>query len=548
MTRCSAPWYEINITAADEVVSPCCYYSGPKDIWLNQPVDIATYWNSPAMRAVRRIHGFVGAAEPNGCSNCFYFQNRGEGGQYFDFAAAEEIGDLSATQRENLRRARDDFNGGREETTSTPLRIYGNFGFACNIDCVMCHLVPQRRANRKQISADTLLAWREALAAALEVSVIGGEPFALPEAVRFIRGFIADPAYDAVRLVIFTNGTLHHKHLDVLRRKRKLSMAISLDSIGDGFERIRVKGKWSVVEQNILQFLELQRTTHPEWRLTSSALIQKTGIPLLPRFAEFHAAHNIDTQFYDFINYRGTEDAYHDENVLHYPQLLDDLPDWEDYFDQAINIFARARLPAATSSLTHYRARLFGSVAAYRASAAERARLQVVNNWRRLLTCRGAGEIAAAFAYWPAPGAAVPLFARTEDGVLFTQARQGDSAATTSVPVGSSDGGVLRCRLRWGALAGRRRAHVTVQGKNGVELEAERQLFTNAGGRKEIVLTARVPYGLDRVRLVAEPTGEDASVLPDLAELEFAPISESEDKGAPGFRDRMAALLRWILV
>jgi MoaA/NifB/PqqE/SkfB family radical SAM enzyme len=527
MPRCSAPWYELNISAPDNIVSACCYYSGAKDAWQDQPVDIAGYWNSPAMQTIRRINNGSPPEEPNGCSNCFYFVNRKEGAQYFDLAAAREWVHLSPKQADNLRRACEDFENGREEATCTPLRIYANFGFACNLDCTMCHQVPRRRSNRRQVTAESLLAWPDTLAAALEVTVIGGEPFALPEAIKFIRAFIADPAYDEVRLVICTNGTVHHKHMDVLRRKRKLSMAISLDSIGEGFERIRVNGKWPVVERNILEFLELQRTTHPEWSLQTNALIQKNAIPLLPRFAEFHANHNLATSFYDFISFRGTEDTFDDENVLHNPHLLDDMPDWEDYFTEAIETFKRAGIDVAANTLDHYRNRLAAAVGEHRARAAEEVQLWAINRWEPILACRDAEQIAAAFAYSPAPEAGLPLFARQDAEIMFSRARDGDHAATEFLPLQvGAEGGVLRLRLSWSELQGRRRAHVWVQGEDLAELQTERRLSTSRAGAKELVLTVRLGPGPHRVRLVAMPTGEDASLLPGLVEVDLAGSAE----------------------
>jgi hypothetical protein len=73
MPRCSAPWYEINVSAPDNIVSACCYYAGEKDAWSDEPVDVRTYWNSDAMRLIRPINGLEPKPEPNGCSSCFYF-------------------------------------------------------------------------------------------------------------------------------------------------------------------------------------------------------------------------------------------------------------------------------------------------------------------------------------------------------------------------------------------------------------------------------------------------------------------------------------------
>ncbi len=221
MQRCSAPWYELNISAPDNIVSACCYYSGEKDPWHDSTVGIQTYWNSSAFKAIRRINSRVPTVGSNGCSDCFYYQNRSSGAQYFDFS--QKRSDLSPAQAKNFELLRQDYESGSETTAATPLRIYVNFGFSCNLACIMCHQVPRRGTNRRQVKADAVLAWGEALRSALDVTVIGGEPFAMPEAIAFIRGFIDNSDYEDVRLGICTNGTVHHKHMETLRKKKKLS-------------------------------------------------------------------------------------------------------------------------------------------------------------------------------------------------------------------------------------------------------------------------------------------------------------------------------------
>lgn len=61
------------------------------------------------------------------------------------------------------------------------------------------------------------------------ISFRSTKPFALPEAISFIRQFAADPDFDTVTLAVHTNGTLHHKHMQSLRQKRKLTVCVSLD-------------------------------------------------------------------------------------------------------------------------------------------------------------------------------------------------------------------------------------------------------------------------------------------------------------------------------
>jgi len=519
MNRCAAPWYELNISAPDNCVSACCFYAGQKDLWHDEPRDIREYWQSSAMRTIRQINGLKELPGPNGCSTCFYFQNRKEGHEYFKFDVA--FPDLSAAQRDNLNRARQDFEQGIERVTCTPLRIYANFGFACNLSCTMCHQVPRRGQNSRQVRAETILSWRDALKAALDVTVIGGEPFVLPEAVAFIRAFVEEPEYDSVRLTICTNGTVHHKHLQTLRKKRKLSLAVSLDSIGAAYEQIRVDGKWNVVEKNILDFVEIQRTDRPDWSLQTNALVLKRGIPLLPQFAEWHARHGIVTSFYDFINSRGTEDAFYSENALHNPQVLDDLPDWEHYFNEAVSTFKKAGQHVAANSLDHYRQRLVEAVHAHRKSRTAYDRLQRTNAWECILEASSADALLGHFAYSAAPGAANKLLKQEGDRVIFSEMRMGDHLATAfhSFRIGPQ-GGVARVRLRWPADETMRRAHMFLQNDALHEIETVREPATRRDGTFETVLMAKLQPGSHRFRLIAAPVGEIQSALP--SRVEFA--------------------------
>jgi hypothetical protein len=350
--------------------------------------------------------------------------------------------------------------------------------------------------------------------------VIGGEPFAMPEAIAFMRGFIDDPEYEDVRLGVCTNGTVHHKHMETLRKKKKLSLAVSLDSIGQAFEKIRVNGKWDIVERNLLEFIEFQRSDRPEWQLQTNALILKTGITSLPEFADWHVRHGVITSFYDFINSRGTEDAFFAENPLHNPQILDDLPGWEDYFCEATEKFRAACMPIAADTLDHYRARLATAVRDHRKANAVSEKLRRTNSFKSILKTNNADEFIEKFAYSRAPGETESVLQRSGDAVIFSKVREGDHVATRyfAVLAGAKDGAV-RVKLKWPANAPRR-AHVYIQNIGSHEIVCARETFLRPSGVFEMVLTANLPRGRHSIRLVVVPVGEDESALPTAVEFE----------------------------
>src|SRR5262249_23773296 len=145
------------------------------------------------------------------------------------FDQAREHWSLSPAQAANWDLARQEYIERREVVECVPMRLYANFGYTCNLACKMCHQVPRRQHIDRFVTSESIYAWQDSLRKMLEVCVIGGEPFAMPEAVKFIRRFAVDPTMDDVRLSVFTNGTVHHKPLDTLKQKRKLAICISLD-------------------------------------------------------------------------------------------------------------------------------------------------------------------------------------------------------------------------------------------------------------------------------------------------------------------------------
>lgn len=350
--KCNAGWYELNISAPDNRVSACCYYSGPCDPWLDKAQSLDAYWNSENFQLLRRAN--IDSLDQNGCTGCHYFRHKTPEAQYFP-GLPKIDNRASSLQQANWRLALQEFESNREVVRAKPLRYYVNFGFACNISCIQCHQVPRRKTNGRQVRADVLCQWRNDFKSALEVGVIGGEPFALVEALKFIRAFIEDEELADVRLCIYTNGTLHHRHMDLLKKKRKLSLIVSLDSMGDAYDYIRVDSSWALVEKNLLNFVETGKQLNLDWRASTSCGLMKTGIPKLPQFAEWSVRHDIEPWYFEIISAPGVEKAVADENVLANPWLVRQIPGWKDYFTQAAEIYRKSRFANVAGSMEFFR-------------------------------------------------------------------------------------------------------------------------------------------------------------------------------------------------
>jgi hypothetical protein len=515
------------------------------------------------MRALRRLQAEPAALTPNGCSSCFYYQQMLPGAGYYDFSPEQPPVGLSEKQQQNWLTAKIERAQGTENVDCSPLRIYANSGFACNLSCTMCHQVPRRSENKRQILADNILAWQDSLEKCIEMCVIGGEPFTLPEAFKFIRKFIANPSFDPVRLSVFTNGTVLHKHWDLLRQKRLLNLSVSLDSYGAGYEKIRLGGKWSEVEANLLKAMEIKSKDHPDWAIMTTANIQKAGVPYLADYARWHVKNGIRTFLYDFITAPGVEDTFHTDNILHNPQVLHDLPRWRDAFDEASEIFRSVGWGSEAGLLDQYRSRVEAAVASNTEKFDRMRRQRARNDWMAQSHNNGSPNWAISLDASPRrPGDSVPL-KKTDGLISFAETRLGDHMATPFLKIAVGEqGGLVRLRATWPkeAVANpfNRLAHIVQQSDQFIEVETFRE-YLDFGFGKEVVLTASIPSGTQAIRAVLTPLGEDETVLPreltfDLdPETRRIPDTDSIDqkkKRARPFklvRQTRKKLTKWIL-
>jgi len=351
---CTAPWSDLVVSSADNRTSICCMFLGKAPDTFdsgNRVRPLRDLWHAPELQAVRHLQS--GGDPTPGCAACIHSieapPSRRE--PYFDFSTQ---GRLSERQQANLDLARQEAATGSLTPESLPLRYLLYFGWFCNLSCIICNQLPNRDQMPATLPDDLFEQWRDHFAAAIMIDCIGGEPFTIPPAIAFMRKFVADSDLAGVRLRITSNGTLLHKHLDWLRRKERISFNISIDSIGDGYEHVRAGGKWAQVRDNLLAACEIARAERPEWTVSTNALLTRSGVPFLPEFARFHVESGIPTFFQALKPDRGNEEVLYREDILSFPHLLDDLPDWEDHFKQAIAIFETSGQPEAAKGLRDY--------------------------------------------------------------------------------------------------------------------------------------------------------------------------------------------------
>jgi radical SAM family protein len=329
VNQCDQPWFELQLQY-DELVRCCCYFLGPEDRWDGQsPFSVPEAWNSPTMRLKRRVVA-SGDERNSGCQRCQALRY-GTGPRFGNMPAG-----LNARQRTNWERAQANFDAHREVVDSWPVKYYMNFGLACNIDCIMCTQTPDRRKDKRQLSAARLLEMKETMSMANEFAIIGGEPFSVRNAREFIEAVLADPIFADVLLTLYTNGTLLHRHLDQLTAQRRVGITVSLDSIGETYEYIRRLGRWKVVEKNILDFKETGARCGLEWGVHIACVVMKSSVSNLVPFVDWCIAHDCPVHFVPMQTMTALGLDTDAEDFFRFPHLLDEIPGWRDGFDEAI--------------------------------------------------------------------------------------------------------------------------------------------------------------------------------------------------------------------
>jgi hypothetical protein len=152
------------------------------------------------------------------------------------------------------------------------IKIDAAIGDVCNAACRICG--PDSSTMWQKIvptwedrSVDPTI-WAEAMASAnhiLQLDFGGGEPWAnaVPEQTALLKKIISLDRKHLVKIRYNTNGSLWPTRLiKLLEQFRQVEITLSLDDIESRFEYNRWPLKWSVVQDNINKFVQLQQTSN----------------------------------------------------------------------------------------------------------------------------------------------------------------------------------------------------------------------------------------------------------------------------------------------
>ena len=330
LINCAQPWFEMQIEY-NERVGCCCYYRLEKTpLNLNVPFSVDKYWNDEKMQEIRKVIASNNIAG-TGCEGCQYIRY-GSASSFLDIPDS-----LNQTQKDNWLNALNNYRDKRIIIDSLPVKYYINFGLLCNLKCIMCSQENLRRIDKRLLPAEMLTGLKEHLVVANEIAIIGGEPFSLPNARAFIDTIVSDHNYSNVKLSLFTNGTQLHHYIEKLRSMKRINLCVSLDSIGDAYEKIRRGARWNRTEQNIMSFKETAEKYNLDWTVNIAAVVMKSSIPRLVDFVDWCIKRDFPVHFVPIQPQALQPQGFSfREEIFKYPELLKDIPNWEGLFNEAI--------------------------------------------------------------------------------------------------------------------------------------------------------------------------------------------------------------------
>jgi len=337
--RCFWPWF--NMYLRGELAEWCCGYRHTEEKLINESgclADIKSFWNHSSFQKVREMLG--GRDLKGNCSLCHNLIFM----QFFPYIFDFQL--LSEPQEDNLTKAVLHYWKKDAELSSTPARYEIITTFRCNIDCIMCNQETSKE-NKYSLSAEFFKENRDKLAKALQISLLGGEFFFLKES-REIISELADEVYKDTQIMFITNGLSINKFFGELKGINKALFSVSIDGIGYVYNKIRKGSDWNRVERNLLALRDMIRENGLKWEIQIPSVVMLESLKGLRDFTDWCIDKDFSPSFIKIEHVKGvTEDV----DIFRYPELLEQVPEWEGIFEDSLSKFKNAGLHNSYSTL-----------------------------------------------------------------------------------------------------------------------------------------------------------------------------------------------------
>jgi MoaA/NifB/PqqE/SkfB family radical SAM enzyme len=266
------PWARLEVIT-DGSVKPCCFFSSPLKDSNGTPYNIQTHtleeiYFSDDLSDLRQQ--FLQGIKPDRCRSCWNYEKHGLRSirQHSQWELNQHQFDI-------------DWHDNRIDNFKSMSMALGN---VCNLRCRICgpdqssawaaesiqQLPKPERKNSKlyQILQNKSWVYKDLdywedfytmLPYLSELKFVGGEPMLIEKHFEVLEQTIELGHHTHLDLVYNTNGTVYPAHaVDLWSKFKSVTVAFSIDDLGQRFEYQRYGSVWGEVEQNINKYSALK--------------------------------------------------------------------------------------------------------------------------------------------------------------------------------------------------------------------------------------------------------------------------------------------------
>lgn len=281
MTFCFAPWTNVDISPAGDIL-PCCKFIANIDDQkynINQ-YTLQQYQNSDFLHSVKQQ--FRKGTWPKGCEQC----------------QIEEQNNIQSKRQLDLIRWQEHYAEYNIDSANFITASIA-FGNTCNLSCITCH--PRNSSRWRQeyqtiylkdfenfhfYKHDFVQDFVKTAPELIHIDIPGGEPFlsGVKEQKALLKHYVECGQSANISLHYTTNVTTwpDQEWWHLWQHFKEIDMQLSIDGLEQRYNYIRWPGDWMQIQPNIKKYIQQQ--TLPNFRLSVSHTVSAYNIYYLDEF------------------------------------------------------------------------------------------------------------------------------------------------------------------------------------------------------------------------------------------------------------------------
>lgn len=321
-TLCPLPWQQM-VVGITGIAVPCCYRPWPEAFGNLKTQNVHSIWNGPRYVELRKamVEGGIEAA----CPDCQIIPVQGIPPL---MKKPEFMEDKNTPYAANMTTVEDEFSAGATTLAARPTMFTISPSGRCNIVCPHCSQ-HENHLSKEEVGDNAWAAIRDLTPTLDYLNWGGGEPTIQPEFRRFLESGLPEQA-PQLTIAMISNGLLLKQ--DLVRRLagfRKTTLQVSIDAgTKEVYEKVRWPAKWEVLQRNLRDMIELERTQKGFW-VVGSYTINKSNVLSIVDYIALCRELGLPSSFYSVWHYPPE----------HRPDLFNDVDaetvGWEEEFRQA---------------------------------------------------------------------------------------------------------------------------------------------------------------------------------------------------------------------